>query len=476
MGKLAFILVLGFSVLFLVMGYNANNVATRSVQNMVDYHARTVAYNIAVSAANLAANEIFLNDNWDNGYSNRAFDGGYLDADVVVLDPILNIRKLTTTGTYRGVTKTVEVIFKPSSFSKFAYFSTNDPGNLYWSYKDTIWGPFHSEGKINAYRHPVFHGKATTKLGVHNYQSEALDAPRFYGGFESGVSLDFPESGIEDLEDLAESGGHLFEDQDTVYITFAGDSLKYRYAANDPDITVFAQSFAPNGVIFVNNGTMRIKGTVKGRYTIGCTGTGNDGSIYLDDDIVYYNDPRIDPSSTDILGIVTKNDVKIADNLANSSDINIHASIYAEKGGFGAGWSSFTQPNGFINLYGGIQNRRRVQIGIIVGGDIWGFNRRYKYDERLMIMSPPGYPAEAGLSRRRRRGLWAGLAGLYLGHVSRGDLVTPCRRLFFAGRGLLVRPRNTERLRGTRSLYRRTLFAGCRNSSRRRDFERCERG
>ncbi len=64
MGKLAFILVLGFSTLFLVLGYNANNVATRSVQNMVDYHARTVAYNIAVSAANLAANEIFLNDSW----------------------------------------------------------------------------------------------------------------------------------------------------------------------------------------------------------------------------------------------------------------------------------------------------------------------------------------------------------------------------------------------------------------------------
>jgi len=392
MGKLAFILVLGFSTLFLVMGHNANKVATRSVQNMVDYHARTVAYNIAVSGANMAANEIFLDDDWDNGYSNKSFDGGYLDADVVVLDPIFNIRKLTTAGTYRGVTKTVEVIFKPSSFSKFAYFSTNDPGNLYWTYKDTIWGPFHSEGKINSYRHPVFHGKVTTKTGVHNYQSEALDAPRFYGGYESGVSLDFPESGIEDLKDLAESDGHLFEDQDTVYITFAGDSLKFRFAANDPDSTVLATSFAPNGIIVGEDATMRLKGIVKGQYTVGTTGVAPKGMMYLDDDIVYYNDPRIDPSSTDILGIVSKNDVKIADNLANSTDINIMASIYAEQGGFGAGWSSFTQPNGFINLYGGIQNKKRVQIGVISGGNIWGFNRRYKYDERLMIMSPPGYP------------------------------------------------------------------------------------
>jgi len=400
MGRMVFILVLGFSALFLVMGYNANKVASRSVQNMVDYHAKTVAYNIAVSGANLAANEIFMDDNWDAGINSVDFDGGILNANLVVLDALLNIRKLTSTGTYRGVTKTVEVTFKPSSFSKFAYLSTNDPGNLYWSYKDTIWGPFHSEGKINAYRHPVFYGKATSKVGVHYYQSEALDAPRFYGGYESGVSIAFPNSGLPDLLNMAASGGHLFTGQDTVYLTFAGDSLKYRFAANDLDTTVHAQSFAPNGVICADNATVRLKGIVKGQYTVGSAkslGVGANGNIYLDDDIVYSDDPRINPNSTDLLGIVAKNNVQIAENVANSSDINIHASIYSEYGGFGAGWPSFTQPNGHINLYGGIQNKARVQIGVIHGSDIWGFNRRYKYDTRLMLISPPGYPGTGDL-------------------------------------------------------------------------------
>ncbi|MCW9066394.1 MAG: hypothetical protein OQJ78_08845, partial [Ignavibacteriaceae bacterium] len=222
MGKMSFILVIGFSTLFLVMGYNANSVASRSVQNMADYHARTVAYNIAVSGANLAANEIFLDDGWETGFTNRVFEGGYLNATVDVLDPIQNIRKLTCKGTYRGISKTVEVIFKPSSFSKFAYFSTNDPGNLYWTYKDTIWGPFHSQNKINAYQHPVFYGKATSLTGVKYYHNEAQDAPRFYGGYESGVNLKFPTSGITDLTAMALSGGHLFNGQDTVYLTFAG--------------------------------------------------------------------------------------------------------------------------------------------------------------------------------------------------------------------------------------------------------------
>ena len=395
MGKLAFIMVLGFSTLFLVMGYNANNVASSSVQNMADYHAKTVAYNIASSGANMSANEIFMDANWTTGFSNEDFEDGYFDATVEVLDAVLNIRKLTTTATYRGVSKTVEVIFKPSSFSKFAYLSTNDPGNLYWTYKDTIWGPFHSELAINSYRHPVFMAKATSKVGVHNYQTEALDAPEFYGGFESGVSLAFPNSGLPDLLNMATLGGYLFTGQDTVYITFAGDSLKYRFAANDPDTTVHAQSFAPNGVICADNATIRLKGIVKGQYTVGSAkslGVGSNGNIYLDDDIVYYNDPRIDPNSTDLLGIVAKNNVQIAENLANSSDINVDASIYSEIGGFGAGWPSFTQPNGRINLYGGIQNKTRVQIGVISGGNIWGFNRNYKYDVRLMLMSPPGYP------------------------------------------------------------------------------------
>ena len=237
MGKLSFILVIGFSTVFLVMGYNANNVASRSVQNMADYHARTVAYNIAVSGANMSANEIFMDNDWETGFSNKQFEGGYFNAVVTDVDPILNIKKLTTTGYYRGVSKAVEVIFKPSSFSKFAYLSTNDPGNLYWSNKDTIWGPFHSAGNINAYRHPVFYGKATTQTGVHYYQSEALDAPRFYGGFESGVKIDFPNDGLVNLMNTAAAGGHLFSGHDTVYVTFAGDSLKYRYAANDPDST-----------------------------------------------------------------------------------------------------------------------------------------------------------------------------------------------------------------------------------------------
>lgn len=374
------------------MGNSSNRLTTRTVENMVDYNANTQAHNIAVSATNLACNEIFLNGNWDDGYDDVDFGNGDFDVDVEVLDAWLNIRKLTTTGNYGGVSKTIEVIFKPSSFAKFAYLSISDPTNLYWSNKDTIWGPFHSQGNIKAYRHPVFYGKATTNGTVQYYQTEALDAPMFYGGFESGVNLTFPPNGLDNLQSMANDDGHVFSGKDTVYLTFAGDSVKFRYEYSAKDSTVLASSFAPNGVIYADNSILRLQGEVKGQLTVACNGTAPKGNIYLDDNITYQTDPRINPNSKDLLGIVSKNNVLITKNAANESSIDVHASVYCEKGGFGAGWSSFTEPNGNINLLGGIQNYSRVQIGVIAGSEIWGFNRRYKYDERLMIASPPGYP------------------------------------------------------------------------------------
>jgi hypothetical protein len=392
MSKLALFLVLGFSAIFLVMGYNAMNVSTRAVENMADYNANTVAYNIAVSGANLGANKIFMDNSWNAGFSNIPYENGTLSVSVSVINPYRNWRKLTSVGTFDGISKTVEVTYAPSNFAKFAYLSINDPTNLYWTDADTIWGPFHSEGDIMAYHHPVFYGKATTNGKVKYLTTAAADAPYFYGGFEPGVSLTFPPSGLPNLKSEAQSNGHYFTGKDSLYLTFAGDSLKFRFKATAKDTTVLASSFAPNGIIFADNAVVRLKGTVSGQYSVGCSGSNS--NVFLDDDIVYKKDPRVDPTSNDMLGIVSENNVLITNNAANQHNINVDASIYCEKGGFGAGWLKWLIDNGKINLLGGIQNYKRVQIGQIGAG---GFARSYKYDERLLTASPPGYPGTGQL-------------------------------------------------------------------------------
>jgi hypothetical protein len=398
MGKMTLYLVIGFSLLYMIIGNNSNRMSNETVQNMADYNANTVAHNLAVSAANLACNEIFLDDTWEKGISTTDFLNGEIRADLWVVDKVKNIRKLVASGTYGGVTKTVEVLFQPSKFSKFAYYSVSEGGSIWWTGNDTVWGPFHTQDYMRVYRHPVFYGKASTKKKLKYYTSKSKDRPRFFGGFEKGLDLPLPTNGLDPMKTAAQNDGLFFTGKDSVYITFVEDSLKFRFAYSDKDSTVHLPSVAPGGVIFAENSIMRLKGTVKGQYSVACSGTGGKGNIYLDDDIVYTQDPLKNKNSTDLLGIVAKNKVLITDNAANHSDINIHASIYSEDGGFGAQNYSTRPISGNINLIGGIIQHTRQAVGTFgYSGIKSGFAKRYKYDERFMLISPPFFPGTGGL-------------------------------------------------------------------------------
>jgi hypothetical protein len=95
-----------------------------------------------------------------------------------------------------------------------------------------------------------------------------------------------------------------------------------------------------------------------------------------------------------MLGIVSKYNVWIADNEANHDDIRIEGSIYCEKGGFGAENNETRPKSGYIHLYGGIVNDKRRPVGLFTEdeGVINGFSKKYRYDKKLMMASPPFYP------------------------------------------------------------------------------------
>ena len=81
-GKGAIFLVLGFSLIFLVFGSNYNNLTTSSIDNYGKYFVESNALNIAVSGANMAANEVFMNKTWGAGYTNVPLFGGILNVSV----------------------------------------------------------------------------------------------------------------------------------------------------------------------------------------------------------------------------------------------------------------------------------------------------------------------------------------------------------------------------------------------------------
>lgn len=422
-GKAIFLVVIGFSLLFMIAGNSWNNTSGRMTDNYVDYFDKTTAHNIAISGANMAANQIFLDPTWTDGF-NSPYQNGKLYVSVNVLDQFKNIRQIKSIGIFNKDTSLVKVTFAPSKFSKFAYYSVYEGGNIWWINKDTVWGPFHTQGDLLASNHPSFYGKATFKGQIQYYTNQKTDAPYFHGGYEQGVDLAMPTNGVSALKTPAQSGGLYFDGTktktittitgydrrgipiystittklDNIYMQFQGDYLLYKYTSTGAYTdTVYLPTAAANGLIFMDNGNIHMQGTISGAYTVGCSGTSSYGNVYLDDDVVYQHNPKTDPTSTDMLGIVAQNKCLITDNTANSTDININASIYVQDNGFGAENYDSRPVSGNINLMGGIIQNTRQAVGTFSGTTILhGFAKQYKYDDRFLVASPPFFPGTGG--------------------------------------------------------------------------------
>jgi hypothetical protein len=393
-GKGTILLVLGFSIIFMVAGRNFNSMATATVDNFINYYYDAKAHHTAATGVNLVTNQLFLNGSLVDQTFNYNFDGGTITATLTTLDAYQNIKQLTSTGTFGNLSSTIRIVLRPSTFSKYAYFSHSESANIWWTTTDTVWGPLHTNGQLRVADRPVFMGKVTLDGSLVKHSNSAQ--PQFLGGFQTGVHIDIPSNGVTNLSSAATSGGYKFTGQSTVYLEFRGDSLRYRYNTTSAWTYVLASTFAPNGAIFAENANLRVKGRVKGKYTIGADGSSR-GKVYLDDDLFYNTDPQVNPNSQDMLGIVAKDDIIITDNAANNNNIRVQASIYSESGSFQAENYQNRPVAGSILLYGGVIQNARGPVGQFstsggVSTIINGFSKRYRYDDRFMIASPPFFP------------------------------------------------------------------------------------
>lgn len=393
-GKAAILMVLGFSLIFLIVGHNFGGLSTRSVENMSEYYAQTMAYNIAVSGANLAACEIFQDGSWDSGLKDVPLNQGILNVSVSKTGNLISV---LSKGEFNNVEKVVKVTFKPSNFSKFAYYMNLFGGDDELNTGDTIWGPFHTNGKLITKGSPVFYGKATAKLGL---KMEVPKDPKFYGGFESGVEVPFAFD-TTSIPTAASTGGAYFSPGPLdLRLEFNSDgTVTYNTRPSGESwgtpTTESLSTFAPNGVIWNAKGNLYVSGTVNGKYTIGVgisSGTGS-GNVIVEDDLVYRTDPIDDPNCQDMLGIISGNNLVIEDNTANHTDCNIHASILSMKGGLTVEDLNSFPPAGNIYLAGGLIGYQNDGFGVYSSGTlVHGFNLKLKYDERFMVTAPPFFP------------------------------------------------------------------------------------
>ena len=144
-------------------------------------------------------------------------------------------------------------------------------------------------------------------------------------------------------------------------------------------------------MIFVDR-DVTIWGTLRGQLTVACS-----GDMYIINDLLYTTDPRVDPSSTDLLGLIADGNIIMADTVANldAGDETVMAVVMALGTSFMAQNYDAGTPRGYLRIIGGVIQANRGAIGTFNPSTlmlITGYEKDYVWDSRLADNPPPSFP------------------------------------------------------------------------------------
>ncbi|MCP4547757.1 MAG: DUF4900 domain-containing protein [bacterium] len=308
---------------------------------------------------------------------------------------------VTVRGTLSGsgVTKAIQVRLGQQNFSRYAYFTDleqSPSGSTIWFTEwDEFFGPVHTNDQMHIYADPIFHDEASSGASTIDYYHGG--PPQDNPTFEMGLTLDASSIPLPSDTNLLKIKG---QESDGLY--FSGGTVeiemvvisgvgKLSVKINGGGATVY--DVPSNGVCYVHGDT-KIKGTLKGQLTVGC-----DGDIQIMDNIVYDTDPRSDPTSTDLLGLVADEDVFMDGDPygpnADTADETIMAAIMALGTSFTVENYNSGSPRGDLVLYGGLIQKQRGPVGTFNPYShqiVTGYSKAYSYDPRLMDNPPPAFP------------------------------------------------------------------------------------
>lgn len=423
-GKGLLILVLGFTIIFVVVGFFWNGLSTRSMDNHVSYYKNTIAHNIAVSGANIALRNINQDPTWTAGISNVSFENGKMN--VTVTAPDTAHKTVTSTGTFMGVNKVVVIKLMKSSYAKYAWFtssvSTGSTNKRTWITGDTIWGGYQTNQFLNIQGSPVFFGKVSISGGI---KMSSGSNPQFLGGLVTGVTVPWDSKFSLTSQAAAayegqNMGGTCYFTGVNLWLKFNSDgTVTYRTAARSAGddsskysapITRTIAEMAPKGIIYLDKGDIYMSGILNGQMTVVSdmsSGTGG-GNVYLVDNMEYnvksmvpdgQGGYTLNTSCTDMMGIIATNNIAISSSAASgglvnnivNKDIILDAAIYCQSGGFnleGLGTSVKT-PTGTIYLTGSMTAGKEEMVAIYDKNVLTaGYNRHVVFDDRFMTGAP----------------------------------------------------------------------------------------
>jgi hypothetical protein len=291
------------------------------------------------------------------------------------------------------------------NFSRFAYFSdleTQANGTKIWFFsRDNLYGPVHTNDQFHISGTPTFYQEASSVSSTIDYYSGGppADQPDFKKGVTLGAARVSLPADLSILKAKAQATGGLY----ITGMTKAVITITYNAALGVSELVVKKDAAAPvtyslpaNGVVYVN-GITEVSGALAGQLTIA-----SKNDLRIVDDVVYHTDPRTDPTSSDLLGLISEANVVMAATSANldSGDETVMAAVMALGESFTAENYSQGSPRGKLKLYGGIIQKRRGPVGTFSGTTVVsGYEKAYSADLRLMDTPPPAFPTTGIIER-----------------------------------------------------------------------------
>ena len=311
---------------------------------------------------------------------------------------------ITSTGTYRNISKTLQLTLQQTSASMFAYLSNSEIhpvwGSLWWITNMYTVGPVYTNGQFNIWGDPIFDGSVSQVASSINYWPGVVTNP---SDFRGGLTLNAPAQAVFDstvlnnISAAASSSGGLLLSGDSAITFNANGTINVTNSANK-----WSNQNMPlpsNKAIYVKSGSATVDGTVNGQVTVG-----SDDTIYISNNIIYNSDP--DPthpniSSTDIVALVAQNNIVVQAARA-PANVEIEAVMVAINGSFQVdNW--WAPGKGNMLQYGSLVNNICGPTGVFDPGTgtlYGGYNQLQYYDPKLKTLIPPWFPPAKDSSGR----------------------------------------------------------------------------
>jgi hypothetical protein len=307
---------------------------------------------------------------------------------------------ITSAAQLNGATviRQVSLLLQSSSFARYSYFTNLElgaSGNPIWfTGNDTLSGPVHTNGQFSISGSPVFNGAISSVSGSINYKNPPPaggNNPQFNAGLTLNAGAITMPSTLTGLRTAAGSGGYMYSGDTTIVLQSNGTMLVTNSALGWASQVT---TLPANGAIFVDNGEVRVSGTINGQLSIG-----SEEDAVITSHITYADNPQVNPNSDDILGLASEQNVMIA--TVTPNDLIVQASILAlNESIFVEGYNNGIV-KGTLNVYGGLIQKRRGPVGQFnsaTGTQTSGFRKSYYYDARFASMAPPFFPTTSNYS------------------------------------------------------------------------------